>query len=363
MPHGSEGIPVSDVCQMSSSLDYGNISAEGVAVALQHMRERLKSTAPRSTQGSVAGESRRPCHGSLLHEDGVLHAFHDGTGVSQPPAAIQQRSRTQQQRRASVASINDRRGNVVGRQAVGECWSRRTRQPKTAIDAEGAARRGRRHIDPAVARILPRDVNECGGGVILADTGSCDRGVGRGKSVLSVARHMTPEARIERHLKRYQRGLQTMFMNNRTGEDREERLKMKQLLSQRGSERCVRSEESSDRDGDEEDEDYDDEHCGRLEVHYGGRDHYLHAAPLPLRPNRADLNQRGANVMYSFTGDSRYKFRSGLGAPLSSVLGPSGSTLRQRSDPVKRGQQVREAWWRDKFLSHHRRKEDRWCTR
>lgn len=121
---------------------------------------------------------------------------------------------------------------------------------------------------------------------------------------------------------------------------------------------------------------------------------------MPLRISCAATNaQRAANVVFGITGDPRYRFRSSdapgkdselgaernnqeggphatdkvgvratvgvppprgtrqssfseptIPAPFSSYVDPTGSTLRRKADPVKRGEQMRMLWRRDSFL-------------
>lgn len=128
--------------------------------------------------------------------------------------------------------------------------------------------------------------------------------------------------------------------------------------------------------------------------------------------------RRAANIVYNFTGDQRFRFYPTTSAPRGSgivgaaaspavqgthttpsssmltstsmtspngfnterlhvgksagrtlstfaahYLDPAGSTLVKKADPVKRGQQMRLLWERDKFLSQRNRTKEAWRTR
>lgn len=115
---------------------------------------------------------------------------------------------------------------------------------------------------------------------------------------------------------------------------------------------------------------------------------------MPRRYTVVGTSRRSANVIYDITGDQRYRFRPvsiadpttrstvplpdrafknlystasnrrhGVSARLVSCLDADGSTLKYKADPVKRGQQMRMLWDRDRFLTQKDRRRDMWETR
>ena len=76
-----------------------------------------------------------------------------------------------------------------------------------------------------------------------------------------------------------------------------------------------------------------------------------------MAPNRALLTRHASNVIYAFTDDRAYCSTT-RGHPT-----PYQPTKRPVTDPVKRGQQMRNHWRRDNFLTQKGRKDDLWEVR
>ncbi|KEG14531.1 hypothetical protein DQ04_00421100 [Trypanosoma grayi] len=221
--------------------------------------------------------------------------------------------------------------------------------------AAGERRGGKRHIEFGdMVHVGHSSTGAIKEGISIptaAATGERPAGYGHHSTLIE---YMNPHARLERHLKRYERGLKEFYMNCNNG-DAQNEIVGAMDSGEEEDEKCI--EDDCFEFADEED-------CeGHPGMHYGNRTQRPASVEMPLRPSRVLLTQRAANTMYSFTGDGRYKYRGGSGAPLCAVLGPNGSTLRRRADPVRRGQQMREIWKSDKFLAQQGRKDDRWRLR
>lgn len=82
-----------------------------------------------------------------------------------------------------------------------------------------------------------------------------------------------------------------------------------------------------------------------------------HAAASNPRPPLMQFARNSGNVIYAFTGDRQY------------LAGASGGHLqtkiveRRATDPVRRGQAMRDLWTRDRFLAQKGRTDDRWRVR
>ncbi|KAH9577745.1 hypothetical protein LSM04_002134 [Trypanosoma melophagium] len=215
-------------------------------------------------------------------------------------------------------------------------------------------REGRCHFDPGSLRRAPRGgrgIPKDGVGVTIPTAVGVEQ-IGSYGSYTRAPEYINPQARLQRHLKRYEKGLKEFYVNRHDDDVRDD------FLGKGGL--------SYDDYYDEEERDgcsrYIDnrEYDRQVLVRNGERPLHSVAPEMPMRSTpRIVLNQRGANTIYGFTGDSRYKYRGGGGAPLCDVVSPDGSTLRQRADPVRRGQQMRKIWKSDKFLSRQSRKEER----
>ena len=76
-----------------------------------------------------------------------------------------------------------------------------------------------------------------------------------------------------------------------------------------------------------------------------------------MPPNRALLTRHASNVIYAFTDDRAYcSTTRGHPTPYQPRKVPV-------TDPVRRGQQMREHWRRDNFLTQKGRKDDLWEVR
>ncbi|EAN76549.1 hypothetical protein, conserved [Trypanosoma brucei brucei TREU927] len=327
--------------QMLATLGYDNPSSEDIALTLQQMGEaRALRTQHVSTQRGTP----------------------DQTGVSPPRGAYD----TTMSPRNSGQSPVGRGGVLKGTTATPDdvrhvrakpppvdfrdCFDYRMHERAPGrVSVGGILKRGggersnRRYVDPVDGPIAGTVGKDPWGRLRFVSTG--DR--------------ITPEDRIEQHLRQHEKGLSAPLGGRRTSETRE-------YPARKGRRNNVsRGQDEEDEYSDYVDDYYDDEGFGgNLEMFYGGRPPTAVTPSMTLRlGNKFALDQRSANTMYNFTGDSRYKYRSGPGAPLSTVLGPNGSTLRNRADPVRRGQEMRELWKKDSFLAQHGRKEDRWRVR
>ncbi|ORC91170.1 uncharacterized protein TM35_000061750 [Trypanosoma theileri] len=257
-----------------------------------------------------------------------------------------------------------RRAYAVGNQKTWEYHQQEPYHFGGSVVVEGrpknkgtTQRQGRCHFDPGSLRHVSRGsrgmIRE-GVGVTIPTAIDVEELGGYG-SYTRPLEYMNPQARLQRHLKRYERGLKEFYVNRHDDDVREDFLREGRLTYDDGD----------DAEEWEENDEYlgytdDGEYNRQVLVRNGRRPHHSIAPEMPLRSTpRLVLNQRSANTIYSFTGDSRYKYRGGGGAPLCDVVGPDGSTLRQRSDPVRRGQQMREIWKSDKFLARQRRKDER----
>nr|CCC92760.1 conserved hypothetical protein [Trypanosoma congolense IL3000] len=346
MTTSTEAAKVEKVRRTLASLGYYNPSTEDIALTLEQMgRVRESRDAQPIVHGLNPHQARASSHHEPRNTTGDLmggdYGPRSGEGVeSNTPADMWARRVGPPQSmggdRAPYSTLRESRHKVSGGILKHEA---------------------EQHNDTAGARPRSRGAADDGGRRALRlSSGNGRREVRTKPRFRPMALHKTPEARLEQHIKHYERGLTAALAARYVGDSQDE-------FPSGRNEWVGDSRECEDGFCNYVDDYYEDGFDGNLAMYYGGRSHNM-ASPRDLAPpNAVALDQRSANTMYSFTGDARYKYRSGSGLPLSTVLGPDGSTLRTRADPVRRGQQMRELWKKDKFLAQHGRKEDRWRVR
>ncbi|EAN98273.1 hypothetical protein C3747_34g402 [Trypanosoma cruzi] len=375
---------VAEVRRVLLSLGYQNPSADDIALTLQQVKEarrreaevqQQRSFSPMKQNESFRQVSASPPRGA----NDVTMAPDENENVEvESEEGNPRRTSTSQKQWPGLSSHSIRggrttpmnstgtgrhpgRGRVAGTQPHREYCYREPYHSDGSVVVERNAqsmrrdRSGRRRMETSETFHLGVSNNAGTKETIMVPTA-----VGTGRFIDAGGLHypdtgyLNPQARLGRHMRRYEKGLKAAYTSKYNDDLQDET-----------------GEESDSYD--EEEESYEEgytefgSHEGRgrnLAMCYERRPRQPPVTPeIPLRPSRVLLNQRNANIIYSFTGDIRYKYRGGLGAPLCAVLGPNGSTLRNRSDPVRRGQQMREIWKKDKFLAQQGRKEDRWRVR
>ncbi|RNF04664.1 hypothetical protein TraAM80_04860 [Trypanosoma rangeli] len=386
-----DAVEVDEVRRVLLSLGYHNPSADDIALTLQQVREARCSEAEHQYQqqrqrqrqqssSSVQRNKRfRPSSASPPHaaNDVTMAPYENELMEVESDEGSSQQTSTSQKQWPGLSSHSVRGGRTTpmnstgtgrhpGHGRVAATWANREHCYPLSCPSGGSVvvegrtqsmrrdRHNMRRVDPnqsfPVGGNKPLSAKES----IMIPRGVSTIGGIRGGGLHPLASaYLTPQARLGRHMGRYEKELRALYLNKYGGEELSE--PWGEHLDDEEDEHC--------------EEDYTEfgshEEGGRnLAMCYEGRpQHPLSTPEMPLRPSRVLLSQRRANTIYSFTGDIRYKYRGGLGAPLCAVLGPDGSTLRHRSDPVRRGQQMREMWEKDKFLTQQGRKEDRWRVR
>ncbi|RNF18438.1 uncharacterized protein Tco025E_04458 [Trypanosoma conorhini] len=389
MANSVEAVEVDEVRRVLLSLGYHNPSADDIALTLQQVRDARRSESEQQQQLQLQRQSFSPVgrnEGFRPSSTSPPRAANDVTMAPHANELIEvdsdegnpRRTSTSQKQWPGLSSHSVREGRTTPMNSTGTGRHPRRGRVAAAQPSRGKCyppsclsggsvvveghtqsmrrdRRGRRGVDPKESLTLGcNNTVSARASIMIPTGGGTARGIGDGAPHPLDSVHVNPQARLGRHMRRYEKGLKTLYSNTYGDE---------------GPYEPRDAEELYDEDEEEYEDDYTEfgsheEGARNLAMFYGARPHHPPATPqMPLRPSRVLLSQRSANTIYSFTGDIRYKYRGGLGAPLCAVLGPDGSTLRHRSDPVRRGQQMRDMWKRDKFLAQQSRKEDRWRIR